>query len=217
MGEFQARAVLFDKDGVLLDTMAMIRSTWAEWAAYRGVDPREVLASIHLTAYELFARFAPSADPPAEIRWIAARQAALEPSIKAFDGAAELLASLPPGAWAVVTSARCEVSARHLRTAGIPVPSVLICAEDTPRGKPDPAGYLLAARRLDARPDDCVVVEDAPAGIRAGKAAGMFVVAIASTHDPDQLAEADAIVPSIRSLHAGSEDGAICLSWRTGS
>ena len=215
MGEFRARAVLFDKDGVLLDTMAMIRSTWAEWAAHRGVDPVAVLASIHMTAYELFERFAPSADPQGEIRWIAARQAALEPSIKAFDGAAQLLASLPAGAWAVVTSARCEPSARHLRAAGLPVPSVLVCAEETPRGKPDPAGYLLAAARLDARPDDCMVVEDAPAGIRAGKAAGMFVVAIASTCDPPQLAEADANVPSIRSLRARSEDGAICLSWRT--
>ena len=216
MGERRVRAVLFDKDGVLLDTMAMIRSAWAAWATGRGLDAAEVLASIHLTAYELLERFAPSAEPATEIREIAARQAGLEPSIKAFAGATELLRSLPEDAWAIVTSARCEVSTRHLETAGLPVPHVLVCAEDTPRGKPDPAGYLLAAQRLHASPSDCVVVEDAPAGIRAGRAAGMFVVAVATTHDDRELGDADVIVPSLLALRARTEDGAICLSWRTG-
>jgi len=205
--------VLFDKDGVLLDTMAMIRSAWAAWAKGRGLDAAEVLASIHMTAYELLERFAPSADPAKEIREIAARQSGLEPSIKSFAGAAELLESLPEDAWAIVTSARCDVSSRHLTVAGLPVPHVLICSEDTPRGKPDPAGYLLAAQRLNASPGDCVVVEDAPAGIRAGRAAGMFVVALATTPDAAALGEADVVVPSLLSLHASGEDGGICLSW----
>jgi sugar-phosphatase len=200
MGVFHARAVIFDKDGVLLDTMAMIRSAWAEWARERGLDPDDVLAEIHMTGFELLRKFAPAADPAAEFRWIGARQAALEPSILPFPGAADLLASLPRDGWAVVTSARREVSLRHMGIAGLPIPDVLIAAEDTPRGKPDPAGYRLAAERLGARPGDCVVVEDAPAGITAARAAGAFVIAVATTHAPDALSEADVVVPSLTSL-----------------
>lgn len=207
------RAILFDKDGVLLDTMAMIRSAWAEWANARGLDAAEVLASIHMTAFELLDRFAPGADVATELRFIGGRQAALEPSIRAFEGAGELVAGLPAGAWAIVTSARREPAVRHLAAAGIPVPSVLIAAEDTPRGKPDPSGYLLAADRLGVDPVDCVVVEDAPAGIVAGRAAGAFVVAVATTHGADELREADLIVPSLSALAMRPERDGVRLTW----
>jgi mannitol-1-/sugar-/sorbitol-6-phosphatase len=215
VSEIVAGAVLFDKDGVLLDTMAMIRSAWTDWAIKRGIDADEVMASIHMTAYELLARFAPAADPVTEIREIAAMQAVLEPSISAFPGAAELLRTTPEDAWAIVTSARREPATRHLTAAGLPVPRVLISAEDTPRGKPDPSGYILAAQRLGARPRDCIVVEDVPAGIRAGRAAGMFVIAVATTHPAGDLGDADAILPSLSALQARSEDGRLRVSWRT--
>lgn len=179
----------------------MIRAAWADWAQARGVDPEEVLASIHMTAYELIGRFAPSADPATEIRWIAGRQTDTERSVAAFDGAAELLGQLPRDSWAIVTSARRDAALRHLQAAGLPVPRVLICAEDTARGKPDPSGYLLAAKRLGTPPQDCLAVEDAPAGIRAANDAGMFVVAVANTHPPSELAEAGAIIESLRELH----------------
>lgn len=220
MGEFHARAVLFDKDGVLLDTMAMIRSAWADWAKGRGLDPDEVLDSIHMTAFELLERFAPSADPGEELGKIAARQATREPAIEAFDGARELLRGLPADAWAIVTSARRDVSARHLEAAGLPVPAVLICAEDTPRGKPDPAGYLLAAERLGASPSECLVVEDAPAGVLAARDAGMFVVAVATTHDRAALAGADVILPSVRALDMSPDPvehlGRVLIRWEDG-
>lgn len=208
MDVLHARAIVFDKDGVLLDTMAMIRSAWAEWATRQGVDPHEVLAEIHATAYELLARFAPAADPETELRWIGGRQAAREASISAFDGAAELLRSLPMDSWAIVTSARRQVSARHLEAAGLPVPRVLVCAEDTPRGKPDPAGYLLAARRLGVPPEDCVAVEDAPAGIRAARGAGMFVIGVTTTNAASALAEANAVVTSLRAIRVTAGDAA---------
>lgn len=198
---------MFDKDGVLVDTMDMIRATWAEWALARGLDPAEVLAAIHMTAYELFDRFAPSADREAELRWIRARQSSSEPAIVAFEGATELLRRLPADAWAVVTSARREVSARHLELAGLPVPRVLVCAEDTPRGKPDPAGFLLAANRLGVSPERCLAVEDAPAGIKAASGAGMFVVAVTNTHSRSELSQADAIVSSLRELDVTLEGG----------
>ncbi len=214
MGERQVRAVLFDKDGVLVDSMAMIRAAWVAWAARRGLDPEEVLASIHTTAFELLDRFAPDADPAVELRFIAERQAAFAPSIHAFEGAAELLAALPLGAWAIVTSGRREPATRHLRAAGLPVPSVVVAAEDTPRGKPDPSGYVLAARRLGVDPRECIVVEDAPAGIRAGHDAGAFVLAVATTHAVRDLAEADAIVASLRTVEMRpSPGGGLDVRW----
>lgn len=200
---------MFDKDGVLVDTMAMIREAWSDWATARGIDARDVLESIHMTAYELIDRFAPSADPAAEIRWIAGRQSEAERSIAAFDGAAQLLGGLPPESWAVVTSARREPALRHLQTAGLPVPRILVCAEDTPRGKPDPAGYLLAAERLGMRPPECVAVEDAPAGIRAARGAGMSVVAVATTHAADELGEADAVVDDLTQLRVVAAPGGL--------
>ncbi|HKW60614.1 MAG TPA: HAD-IA family hydrolase, partial [Candidatus Dormibacteraeota bacterium] len=99
-----------------------------------------------------------------------------------------------------VTSARREVSIRHMRIAGLPLPDVLIAAEDTPRGKPDPSGYLLAAQRLGAPAADCLVVENAPAGIRAARGAGMFVIAVATTHARDEVGEADTVIPSLNQL-----------------
>lgn len=200
---------MFDKDGVLVDTMAMIREAWADWAVARGIDPRDVVESIHLTAYELIDRFAPSADPAEEIRWITRRQSGAERSIAAFAGAAQILGALPPDRWAVVTSARCEAALRHLQIAGLPMPNVLVCAEDTPRGKPDPAGYLLAAERLGIRPRECVAVEDAPAGIRAARGAGMSIIAVATTHAVNELGEADAVISALSQLRVVAAAGGL--------
>ena len=204
MDMFRAQAIVFDKDGVLVDTMAMIREAWAEWALARGLDPGRVLESIHMTAFELIDRFAPTADPTEEIRWIAARQATAERAIVAFDGAARLLAGLPAGSWAVVTSARRDAAVRHLRSAGLPLPAVMVCAEDTPRGKPDPAGYLLAAERLGVPPKECLAVEDAPAGIRAARGAGMSVIAVSTTHAAEDLREADAVIEALNRLRVAA-------------
>jgi sugar-phosphatase len=191
---------VFDKDGVLVDTMGMIQAAWTEWAATRGLDATEVLASIHMTGAELISRFAPSSDPGEEIRWIAARQSAVERSIVAFPGASALLAGLPRDAWAIVTSGRREPAIRHLEIAGLPVPEVLVSAEDTPRGKPDPAGFVLAARRLDVPPQACLAVEDSPAGVQAAVDAGFFVVAVTSTHPASSLINADAVVGSLSEI-----------------
>lgn len=197
--------------------MAMIRSAWAEWAVDRGLDRDAVLAEIHRTAYELLARFAPSSDPAIELRWIGAHQAAYEASIAAFAGARELLDALPEGAWAIVTSARREVSARHLRAAGLPAPRVFICAEDTPRGKPDPAGFMLAAQQLGADARECLAVEDAPAGVRAAREAGMFVLAVTTTHGAEELREANAVVTDLRAIGVTGADGRLTVTFREAS
>jgi len=200
MAELRARAIVFDKDGVLVDTMSIIRGAWKAWAARRSLPADEVLSSIHMTAYELLARFAPSADPAAELGWISAHQATLERVIEPFPGVRDLIARLPEGRWAIVTSGRRAAASRHLAMAGLPLPAVLIAAEDTPRGKPDPAGYRLAATRLGVPPAACLAIEDTPAGVRAAVAAGMRVLAVTNTHPPHELGEAEMVLDSLEGL-----------------
>jgi sugar-phosphatase len=108
----------------------------------------------------------------------------------AIDGAAQLVRSLPPDAWAIATSGTRDTAMTRLRHTSLPVPAVLITADDVTRGKPNPEAYLLAAAKLDVRPAQCVVVEDAPAGVSAARAAGMRVIALATTHSQIELGEA---------------------------
>jgi mannitol-1-/sugar-/sorbitol-6-phosphatase len=117
-------------------------------------------------------------------------------AIDPIEGAARLLEALPADCWAVATSGRRADATDRLRRAGLPSPRVLICAEDVARGKPDPDVYLSAAMALGAHPSDCIVIEDAPAGIRAARAAGMAVVALTTTHSREDLS-ADAWAPSL--------------------
>ena len=199
-GSFDARAIVFDLDGVLVDTMPAIRAAWAEWARTRGISAEMVLSEIHLTALELIQKFAPALDPRAEARKIAARQATLHTSVGAFDGAVELIARLAPGDWAIVTSARREPAVRHLAMAGLLLPEVLISADDTPRGKPDPSGYRLAAERLQVSVADCLAVEDSPAGARAARDAGMHVLGVTNTHHESELRDAHAVIASLAQI-----------------
>src|SRR5258705_10046797 len=160
----------FDLDGVLVDTMPSIRAAWTRWARARNLAPSEVLAAIHMTGVELVRRFAPDVDPLEEVRKISAGQAKSETVLARFEASLELLESLPLDAWAIVTSARREPAIRHLTMAGLPVPRVLVTAEETPRGKPDPAGYRLAAEPLGAAPGPRLALQDNPAAIPAAQA-----------------------------------------------
>jgi len=189
-----ADAIVFDLDGVLVDSMPAIRAAWSAWARRHGISADAVLASIHLTATELVRKFAPTLDPASEAAAVADDQVDLEAAVTAYPGSAELLRSLPPERWAIVTSARRELARRHLRLANLPIPDVLVCAEDVARGKPEPDGYLDAAAGLGRAPHRCVAVEDSPAGVRAARAAGMHVVAVASTHAPSELREAHEVI-----------------------
>jgi len=192
--------MVFDLDGVLVDTMPSIRAAWTRWAAERGLAVEEVLASIHMTGVELIQRFAPGVDPLTEARKISAGQATNEGSLESFEGALAIITELPAEAWAIVTSARLEPALRHLRVAGLPVPQVLITAELTPRGKPDPSGYRLAARRLGVDPAECVAIEDSPAGLRAALDAGMTGIGVTNTHPASDLAHADGVIASLAEL-----------------
>jgi sugar-phosphatase len=194
------RAIVFDLDGVLVDSMPVIRGCWTEWATRRGIDPAGVLADLHLTAQELIGKYAPDLDPVAEARATALAQAQAQAGLRAFDGAAELVSSLPRNAWAVVTSGRRELALRHFALAGLPVPGVLITGDDTARGKPDPAGYQLAAERLGVRPEECLALEDSPGGFRAAVAAGMTTIAVTTSHAATEFPDAGFVIDSIGAL-----------------
>ena len=211
-----ASAIVFDLDGVLVDSMPIVRAYWADWAERHQRNSEEVLAFVHLTAEELVRKFAPDLDAAEEARRTAEGQAAMEREISVFAGARELTRRLPRGRWAVVTAARRALAVRHLRLGGLPIPEVLVTAEDTPSGKPDPAGYLLAASRLGFPASHCVAIEDSPAGVRAARRAGMFVLAVTNTHAPDELAEANAVLDSLASLRVNpvsETSGGLVLSF----
>jgi mannitol-1-/sugar-/sorbitol-6-phosphatase len=199
-------ALLLDLDGVLVDSGDAVERVWREWALERGVDPDELAAAIHgIPTRQVLARFAPELGED-EVERVDARHAATggEP----LAGAAELLALELP--LAVVTSCTPNEAAARLRSAALPTPSVLVTADDVEHGKPAPDPYLLAARRLGVEPEACLVVEDSPAGVAAGRAAGMTVWAVATTHPEEELRAADAIYSSTLSI---SERISPAASW----
>jgi mannitol-1-/sugar-/sorbitol-6-phosphatase len=178
-GRIQCRAMLLDMDGVLVDSLPLIERCLSEWATGHGLDAERVVGlSPGRKIEELVADVAPTLDAGAEARRLIEREIAGTAGITATPGAARLLRHLPGRAWAVVTSGHRRVAVSRLDAAGLPVPDVLITADDVRAGKPDPEGYLAAADRLGMRPPDCVVIEDAAAGLLAARAAGMRAIAI---------------------------------------
>jgi sugar-phosphatase len=203
MKRFDCSAVVFDLDGVLVDSAAYVEQQWRRWATARGLRPEPFLRVCHgRRALETIRMAAPHLDAEAEVRaFVPLEENASEP-LGPLPGALRLLTALPLGAWAVATSGIRAVATSRLRRAGLPIPPVLVCAEDVTRGKPSPDAFLLAARRLGCPHDEVLVVEDAPAGIQAARAADMPVVAVATTHPAAQLA-ADACAVSLAGVHLG--------------
>ena len=200
---FDIDAVLFDMDGTLVDSSAVVVRLWRQWAARHGVDPEAVLAVSHgRRGDDVVAEFAPAGtDLPAEVAWLAAREVTDRNGIVAVPGAAELLEALTLERVAVVTSATRQLAAVRMAAAGLPVPPVLVGADEVARGKPDPEGYREAARRLGVEVARCLVVEDSPAGLEAGRASGARVIAVATTLPPNAL-EAWDWVPDLAALSA---------------
>jgi sugar-phosphatase len=178
------RAFLFDMDGTVLNSIAAAERIWTIWALRHGVDVETFLPTIHgVRAIDTITRLAlPGVDAEAEAAWITEAEIEDVEGIVEVAGAASFLKSLPANQWAIVTSAPRALALRRMAAAGIPEPGVMITAEDVDAGKPDPAGYRLAARRLGVEPTDCLIFEDADVGIRAGEAAGANVMVITATH-----------------------------------
>ena len=177
-------AFLFDMDGTLLNSIASAERVWAQWAERHGLDVEAFLQTIHgVRSIETVRRQnLPGIDPEREAAAITQAEIDDVEGVIAVEGAKAFLASLPPERWAIVTSAPRALAERRMAAAGLDFPPLVITAEDIAHGKPAPDCYLLAAQRLGVRPQDCLVFEDAPAGITAGEAAEAQVVVISATH-----------------------------------
>lgn len=215
---FPAAALLLDLDGVLADSTHVIQRHWREFAAWYDLDAAHVMANVHgRRASDVITTMLAGRDPGVIARALR-RFDRLEvddvAGITALPGGAALLAGLPHGSWAVVTAGTRAVAARRLAAAGLPVPTVLVGADDVRHGKPDPESYLEAAGRLGVRPNRCVVLEDSPSGILAGRAAESFVIGVATTHVPAQLGDAHAVVPDLRSVAAQPVGDLLAVSVR---
>ncbi|MBM7389809.1 sugar-phosphatase [Clavibacter michiganensis] len=207
-----ARALLLDMDGTLVDSTALVEEIWTTLAVRFGHDPADLMRRIHgVRAADSIARFAPAgSDVPALLAELDRLELDGSPATVEIPGARDLVAALPAGSHALVTSAGRELARARLAGAGVRVPDLLVTAEDVANGKPHPDGYLLAASRLGVDPADAIVYEDAEAGIQAGLAAGMRVVVVG-----DHRSDATAGLPRVRD-HRGTtvevRDGILTLT-----
>jgi sugar-phosphatase len=191
--EVECGALLFDMDGVLIDSTPAVERVWRQWAIDHGFKPVEVVRAAHgRPSITTIREYLPNADHLAENREVERREIEDIDGIVALPGAIELLSALPRERWAIVTSCTRPLAEVRLRAAGLPRPTVLITSSDVTNGKPAPEPYIKAAQVLGFAPDDCIVVEDAPAGVRAGKSAGAKVIGISTIADDVELRESGA-------------------------
>src|ERR1700752_203118 len=194
--EIQCSAFLFDLDGGLVDSRAVVERVCRLWAARLGVDSDALLRVAHGRRTRDTVRIvAPHADADREVAWIDNAELLDTEGLVEVPGVRRFLASLPAGAWAVVTSCAPDLARLRLTAVGLPIPEVVVTSDDVSSGKPAPDGYRLGAQRLGVDPSSCVVFEDAPPGIAAGLAAGARVVALRTTHPDADFAGATAVVP----------------------
>jgi sugar-phosphatase len=211
----RCEAVLFDLDGVLVDSRRCIELVWEAWARRYDLDPAAIVRRAHgRRTSETLREVAPDLDIPSEVALLDRMEERETRGVNAVSGAHDLLSRVPRSRWAVVTSGSPAVAHLRLRLGRLPEPPVLVTAADVRRGKPDPEGYLKAAAALGYAPSTCVVVEDTPAGIAAGRAAGMTVLAVRGTYADDHLTGARAVIASLRGIRC-TPLGAAGLSLAT--
>lgn len=189
----RCRGVLFDLDGVLVDSTPAVARVWVGWAQEHGFDPDEVVRQAHgKPSISTIRELLPHADHAAEDREVERREIADVEGVIPLPGAMELLQALPLDKWVIVTSCSRSLAGVRIGAAGLPKPKHLVTATDVLRGKPDPEPYRKGALILGVPAAECLVIEDAPAGIRAGKAAGARVLALRTTATDVELREAGA-------------------------
>jgi sugar-phosphatase len=219
MGELHVAALISDMDGVLLDTGAVYDRHWQRWAEQHGVAA-DVITRVHpgRPAAETIRLVAPHLDPVAEAQRFNDGLAA-DPSaagVSAMPGASALVGAIPPDRWAIATSAPRTMTERWLDHVRMPRPGVIVTVDDVVRGKPAPDPYLRAAELLGVSAADCVVLEDAPAGIAAATAAGATVLGLLSTHSQPDLAAAHHLVAELGdvAVRSSDHDGGLLVRWR---
>jgi sugar-phosphatase len=212
-------AFLFDMDGTVINSIAAAERIWGRWALRHGLDVAAFLPTIHgARAVDTIARLGlPGVDAEAEAMGITLAEIDDVEGIVEIPGAARFVSALPAGRWAIVTSAPRALAIERLKAAGVPVPEVMVSADDVSAGKPDPACYILAAERLGVPVADCLVFEDAPVGIAAGEASGASVVVVTTTHH-QPMDTPHPTIPGYAQLSAQSgADGLLSLSGVVGS
>jgi sugar-phosphatase len=198
MTTFCCAAILFDLDGVLVDSTRSVERQWRIWAREHGIDEEKAVAIAHgVRAVEVIRTIAPHLDAEAEVVKLEALEAADHAGVAVMPGAIELIHAIPDGRWGVVTSGRRNLAAARLQLAGIPSPPAMVTASDVTKGKPHPEPYLKGAELLGVNPADCLVIEDAPAGIKSAHSGRMKVIALTSTYPASALSEADAVVSKL--------------------
>ena len=193
------QAVLFDLDGVIVDSKAVVERAWRRWAEEAGIPAGELLAVLHgRPARELVRHFAPLLDADEEAERVARFE--LADSVPLIPGARACIDLARRRRWAVVTSGSRALADDRLASSGVPAPDALVTADDVSAGKPDPQPFQLAAHRLGVAIDGCIVIEDSPAGVLAGTRAGATVIAVTTTHDPRALAAADHVLDGMEEV-----------------
>ena len=194
--EISCAALLFDMDGVLIDSTPAVERVWRGWAIERGFDPDTVVRMAHgrpsLSTIKDLMPHADAAEHEAANREVERREMEDLAGVVPLPGAEALLRSLPRDRWAIITSCTRPLAEVRIAAAGLPVPDLFITSSDVTHGKPHPEPYLTGAAKFGVRAEDCVVLEDVPAGIRAGKAAGARVLGFTTTIPREELMEAGA-------------------------
>jgi sugar-phosphatase len=196
-----AKGILFDMDGVLISSIDSVRRCWRRWAKMYGVPNAEEYEVPHgVRAIDVVKMLRPDIDPQKGLRAIEDMEVDDVAGLTVLPGVKALLQGLSPERWAIVTSSTGRLLLARLKAAGLPVPERIISADNVERGKPDPEPYRRGAELLGFRPEDCVVFEDAPSGVGAGKAAGCRVLGVLGTHSAEDLRDADWIVGSLEGV-----------------
>lgn len=193
MNEISCAALLFDLDGVLINSTPAVARVWRRWALEHGFNPEEVVARAHgRPSLTTVREYLPNADHAAENKEVERREIEDLEGVVPLPGALDLLASLPPDRWTIVTSCTRPLAEVRIKAAGLPLPQKMITANDIQHGKPGPEPYLKGAAVLGFSPQDCIVLEDVPAGVRSGKSAGARVIAFTTTVPAPALKESGA-------------------------
>ncbi len=214
MSSLQVQGILFDLDGVLIDSTAGVTRVWRDWGSRHGLDPAQTAHAAHgRRAIDSVRLLAPHLDAEAELRDLERREIAESHDVAIFAGAARLLASLPPHRWAIVTSGTRDLATHRLQAARLPVPERMITGSDIVYGKPHPEPYQRGAALLGLVPAACVAVEDAPSGIISALAAGMAALAVPTTYPAAELSAATELLSSLAALQATIVGDFIRLNW----
>lgn len=211
-----ASGLLFDMDGVLVSSIGSVNRCWRRWAIHYGVPNADTYEVPHgRRAIDIVRELRPDIDPIEGLNFIEDMEIEDTADLIVLPGVKSLLESLPPERWAIVTSATRRLLLGRLQAAGLPVPAYIITADMVDNGKPHPEPYQRGAALLGLTPETCIVVEDAPSGIGAGVAAGSRVLAVVTSHKPEELQQAEWIVPSLEAVTAAVSPAGLTLQLQS--